>query len=52
MALLWIIMFLCIFGFFIIQHSKRYNERSNFEKVVTWFAIISIVAAVLSVMWF
>jgi len=36
--------------FFIIQHSTKYADRTQYEKVVTWFGIISIVLIFLSVM--
>lgn len=28
--------------FAIIQYNKAYNDRSTYEKIVTWFAVVTI----------
>lgn len=52
-------MFLIILGFamlysvghfFIIQHSTEYKNRTTYEKVVTWFAIVSIILTFIGIM--
>ena len=39
-----------VIHFFILQHSTVYVERTGWEKVVTWFAIVSIGLTFLNVM--
>jgi len=35
----------------VIQHKKNYSERTDYEKAVTWFAIVSIVLVFLGTMY-
>lgn len=39
-----------VIHFLIIQHSTAYAVRTGWEKVVTWFAISSIILTFLNVM--
>ncbi len=36
--------------FFVIQHNKEYKDRTTYEKVVTWFAIVSTILIFIGLM--
>ena len=40
-------MFYSWIHFLVIQHNKNYKKRSMYEKIVTWFAILTIVLFVI-----
>ena len=37
--------------FLVLQHKKAYSERTDYEKSVTWFAVVSIVLVYLGTMY-
>jgi hypothetical protein len=49
-VLLGLAMIYSIIHFFILQ-KKSYNDRTDYEKVVSWFAIVSISLVLLGIMF-
>ena len=50
-GILWLIMIYSIWHFFVIQHNNKFSERTTYEQVVTWVAIVSLVLVMLWVMF-
>lgn len=48
--ILGLVMLYCTGHFFAIQHTTAFKDRTTYEKVVTWVALVSIVLVYFSVM--
>lgn len=51
LIILGLAMLYSVVHFFFIQNSNKYADRTQYEKVVTWFAIGSIIVTFLGVMF-